>query len=136
LSGSDDGNWFLWDKDTGDLKGIWEGDDECVVIPPPLPSLYLTIFSEFDVPLTRFSIVNVIQPNPIMPSVIAVSGIDWTPKIFGPVSKNGGATSARTYSRTSDAATIMRRNRDPSARRRNGLVVSHPPFSRVTLYSY
>ena len=30
VSGSDDGNFFVWDKDTGRLEGIWEGDGEVV----------------------------------------------------------------------------------------------------------
>lgn len=29
-SGSDDGNFFVWDKDTGRLDGIWEGDGHVV----------------------------------------------------------------------------------------------------------
>lgn len=29
-SGSDDGNWFVWDKETGRLEGIWEGDGSVV----------------------------------------------------------------------------------------------------------
>lgn len=30
VSGSDDGNFFVWDKDTGKLEGIWEGDGSVV----------------------------------------------------------------------------------------------------------
>jgi hypothetical protein len=29
-SGSDDGHFFVWDKDTGRLEGIWEGDGSIV----------------------------------------------------------------------------------------------------------
>jgi len=29
-SGSDDGNFFVWDKETGKLEGIWEGDGSVV----------------------------------------------------------------------------------------------------------
>ena len=29
-SGSDDGNFFVWDKDSGKLEGIWEGDGHIV----------------------------------------------------------------------------------------------------------
>jgi WD and tetratricopeptide repeat-containing protein 1 len=29
-SGSDDGNFFVWDKETGRLEGIWEGDGSVV----------------------------------------------------------------------------------------------------------
>ncbi|WVF73160.1 hypothetical protein IAT40_007979 [Kwoniella sp. CBS 6097] len=55
-SGSDDGNFFVWDKDTGRLEGIWEGDG---------------------------SVVNVMEQHPTLP-LIACSGIDNTVKIFGP----------------------------------------------------
>lgn len=30
VSGSDDGNFFVWDKATGHLDGIWEGDGDVV----------------------------------------------------------------------------------------------------------
>ncbi|KZW04202.1 WD40 repeat-like protein [Exidia glandulosa HHB12029] len=55
VSGSDDGNWFMWDKD-GTLQGIWEGDG---------------------------SVVNVIESHPSLP-LVATSGIDETVKIFAP----------------------------------------------------
>ncbi|CAE6473282.1 unnamed protein product [Rhizoctonia solani] len=55
-SGSDDGKWFLWNKKSGSLLGIWEGDG---------------------------SVVNVIEGHPFLP-VVAVSGIDDTIKIFEP----------------------------------------------------
>lgn len=29
-SGSDDGHFFVWDKETGKLEGIWEGDGRVV----------------------------------------------------------------------------------------------------------
>ncbi|KAF8528968.1 WD40 repeat-like protein [Hysterangium stoloniferum] len=56
VSGSDDGNFFIWDKLTGGLRDILEGDE---------------------------SIVNVIEQHPSLP-VLAVSGIDSTVKIFAP----------------------------------------------------
>ncbi|KAK7060611.1 hypothetical protein VNI00_001377 [Paramarasmius palmivorus] len=56
VSGSDDGNWFMWDKSNADLKGVYEGDG---------------------------SVVNVIEGHPWLP-IVAVSGIDKTVKIFGP----------------------------------------------------
>ncbi|WVQ84875.1 hypothetical protein IAT38_007038 [Cryptococcus sp. DSM 104549] len=56
-SGSDDGNFFVWDKDTGKLEGIWEGDG---------------------------SVVNVMEQHPTLP-LIAVSGIDDTVKMFAPI---------------------------------------------------
>lgn len=52
-SGSDDGNFFLWEKATGRLHGIYEGDG---------------------------SVVNVIESHPRLP-VLAVSGIDTTVKV-------------------------------------------------------
>jgi len=56
VSGSDDGNFFIWNKLTGSLQDILEGDG---------------------------SIVNVIEQHPSLP-VLAVSGIDNTVKIFAP----------------------------------------------------
>ncbi|ORY26663.1 WD40-repeat-containing domain protein [Naematelia encephala] len=55
-SGSDDGNFFVWDKDTGRLEGIWEGDGH---------------------------VVNVMEQHPTLP-LVAVSGIDNTVKMFAP----------------------------------------------------
>ena len=52
-SGSDDGNFFLWEKDTGKLHGIYEGDE---------------------------SVVNVIEQHPRLP-LLACSGIDTTVKV-------------------------------------------------------
>lgn len=52
-SGSDDGNFFLYNKSTKKIHGIYEGDG---------------------------SIVNVIEPHPRLP-VIATSGIDTTVKV-------------------------------------------------------
>ncbi|EJF61237.1 WD40 repeat-like protein [Dichomitus squalens LYAD-421 SS1] len=54
VSGSDDGNWFMWEKDTGRLHDILEGDG---------------------------SVVNVIEGHPYLP-LVAVSGIDLTVKLF------------------------------------------------------
>ncbi|KAI5480734.1 WD repeat protein [Pseudohyphozyma bogoriensis] len=59
ISGSDDGNFFVWGKEDGELKGIYEGDD---------------------------SVVNCMQPHPRLP-ILAISGIDTTVKIFGPTSE-------------------------------------------------
>jgi len=55
-SGSDDGNFFLWEKGSGRLHGIYEGDG---------------------------SVVNVIEAHPRLP-LLAVSGIDTTVKLFAP----------------------------------------------------
>ncbi|KAF4601999.1 hypothetical protein EYR40_005200 [Pleurotus pulmonarius] len=65
-SGSDDGNFFIWHKNTGQLHGIYEGDG---------------------------SVVNVIEGHPFLP-LIAVSGIDSTVKLFAPV--NGSSEFSRT----------------------------------------
>jgi nuclear receptor interaction protein len=55
VSGSDDGNFFIWDRKTGELVNVLEGDGE---------------------------VVNVIQGHPYE-CMLAVSGIDHTVKIFG-----------------------------------------------------
>ncbi|KZT74391.1 WD40 repeat-like protein [Daedalea quercina L-15889] len=56
VSGSDDGNFFIWRKATSKLHDILEGDG---------------------------SVVNVIEGHPHLP-LVAVSGIDTTVKLFGP----------------------------------------------------
>ena len=53
VSGSDDGNFFIWDKNNGKLQGIYEGDS---------------------------SVVNIIERHPYFP-LVAVSGIDTTVKV-------------------------------------------------------
>ncbi|KAL1409988.1 hypothetical protein Q8F55_003988 [Vanrija albida] len=67
-SGSDDGNFFVWDKATGRLEGIWEGDGE---------------------------VVNVMSQHPTLP-VIAVSGIDNTVKVFAPTAARLADSHIRT----------------------------------------
>jgi WD40 repeat protein len=54
VSGSDDGNWFMWDKKSGVLHDIFEGDG---------------------------TVVNVIEGHPYLP-LAAVSGIDHTVKVI------------------------------------------------------
>jgi len=61
-SGSDDGNFFIWRKATGQLHDILEGDG---------------------------SVVNVIESHPHLP-LVAVSGIDTTIKLFGPARGSSG----------------------------------------------
>lgn len=56
VSGSDCGNFFIWNKKTTELVNILHGDDE---------------------------IVNVVTGHPYEPK-LAVSGIDYTVKIFSP----------------------------------------------------
>ena len=55
ISGSDSGHFFIWDRKTGQVMNILEGDGE---------------------------VVNVVQGHPYEP-MIAVSGIDSTVKVFG-----------------------------------------------------
>ncbi|KAH7887708.1 WD40 repeat-like protein [Phlebopus sp. FC_14] len=55
-SGSDDGNFFVWKKSSGELVDVLEGDG---------------------------SVVNVIEGHPNLP-LLAVSGIDTTVKLFAP----------------------------------------------------
>jgi len=80
VSGSDDGNWFVWDKESEELVGIFKGDDSgesrlLFRFFPLLPPTNL-------LPLAR-AVVNVLQPHPRLP-LVAISGIDPTVKIFGP----------------------------------------------------
>ncbi|PPQ98558.1 hypothetical protein CVT24_004049 [Panaeolus cyanescens] len=56
VSGSDDGNLFIWNKKDASLQGIYEGDS---------------------------SVVNVVEEHPYLP-LLAVSGIDNTVKLFAP----------------------------------------------------
>jgi WD40 repeat protein len=44
LSGSDDGNLFAWDTETGELVGIWKGDSSVVNVMQPHP--YLPVSSQ------------------------------------------------------------------------------------------
>lgn len=60
VSGSDDGHFFIWDRKTGQVLNILEGDGE---------------------------VVNVVQGHPYEP-MIACSGIDSTVKIFAPADSN------------------------------------------------
>ncbi|KAH9951583.1 WD40 repeat-like protein [Amylocystis lapponica] len=60
VSGSDDGNFFMWRKSSGKLHDILEGDG---------------------------SVVNVIEGHPHLP-LVAVSGIDTTVKLFAPAHRS------------------------------------------------
>ncbi|KAG9317682.1 WD40-repeat-containing domain protein [Chiua virens] len=66
-SGSDDGNFFIWKKSSGELVDILEGDEH---------------------------IVNVIEGHPTLP-LVAVSGIDTTVKLFAPARGPGPARYSR-----------------------------------------
>lgn len=63
-SGSDDGNFFVWDKETGRLEGIWEGDG----------SVVNGAFT------TAAALIPVMEQHPTLP-LVAVSGIDSTVKV-------------------------------------------------------
>ncbi|GIZ39897.1 hypothetical protein CKM354_000326000 [Cercospora kikuchii] len=89
VSGSDDGNLFIWDRKTTELVNILEGDGE---------------------------VVNVVQGHPYE-TMLAVSGIDSTVKIFSPdARRREDARLARGVSAAepSSPVRIGRRNRRPA----------------------
>ncbi|KAN0059721.1 hypothetical protein ACQY0O_008293 [Thecaphora frezii] len=89
VSGSDDGNWFLWDTESTELKGLWKGDS---------------------------SVVNVLQPHPSLP-VVAISGIDDTIKLFGPVTLSPGRSVAKSTT-SEEAEPAESQGADATAPRR------------------
>lgn len=100
VSGSDDGNVFIWSKATAELIGVWKGDE---------------------------SVVNVMQYHPKLP-VMAISGIDNSVKILAPTSlqhahtnestpgkgNNAPMYTTRKYSRLHEKDVITSRNQDES----------------------
>lgn len=89
VSGSDDGNVFIYDKETTDLIAIIKGDE---------------------------SVVNVMQYHPSLP-IMAVSGIDNSAKILAPTtlgSPEGKVYLQRKFSRLASKEDIMRKNQDAS----------------------
>lgn len=109
VSGSDDGNLFMWDKETGTLRTILEGDG---------------------------SVVNVIEGHPHLP-LLAVSGIDTTVKVNPSVNLTTdyltvyeqlfapSQQSAReTFSRMRDAEAIMQKNAENASRNARAMDVS------------
>jgi WD40 repeat protein len=91
-SGSDDGNFFIWKKSSGEVVDVLEGDD---------------------------SIVNVIEGHPTLP-LVAVSGIDTTIKVISsqicldyPIESVTAVVCP--CSRASDAFQIPRRHLDHQA---------------------
>lgn len=100
VSGSDDGNFFVWNKDTEDLVAIYKGDD---------------------------SVVNVLQPHPYLP-LLAISGIDPTVKIFGPV-----ANGRQSSNLVTDRQTIIDRNKARAGQEGDGemLTVRRPVFAGI-----
>ena len=95
VSGSDDGNLFIWDRKTSELVNILEGDGE---------------------------VVNVVQGHPYEP-MLAVSGIDHTIKIFSPdarareAARLGRGIEARDASQFSSLAWPPRMGRRRPSRR-------------------
>ncbi|WVQ72970.1 hypothetical protein IAR50_002532 [Cryptococcus sp. DSM 104548] len=79
-SGSDDGHFMVWDKDTGRLEGVWEGDG---------------------------AIVNMIEQHPTLP-LIASSGIDSTIKLFSPLHHR--PMPSPSFNRSSRGKEIVERN--------------------------
>jgi len=93
-SGSDDGNFFIWNKLTASLHGIYEGDG---------------------------SVVNMVEGHPYLP-LVAVSGIDTTVKVsvnivryqhfLSPSQLFAPTTSATSsFSKLADAEQIVQINK-------------------------
>lgn len=70
-SGSDDGNFFVWDKISGRLEGIWEGDGDTVNGEPQCLGSHV---------LRTDADGAVMEQHPTLP-LVAVSGIDNTIKV-------------------------------------------------------
>ena len=108
VSGSDDGNLFIWDAKTSELVNILEGDGE---------------------------VVNVIQGHPYE-TMLAVSGIDHTVKIFSPdgrartAARLGQGVSAQDPSTFSSLSWPSRVGRRSLARRR--ATDATPPAAATT----
>ncbi|TIA18761.1 WD40 repeat-like protein [Aureobasidium pullulans] len=93
VSGSDDGNFFIWDRKSGQLVNILEGDGE---------------------------VVNVVQGHPYEP-MMAISGIDHTIKIFSPdarareAARLGRGVAAADTSSFSSISWMRRRRQNRAA---------------------
>jgi len=86
VAGSDDGKFFIWDKETTNIVRVLRGDE---------------------------SIVNCLQGHPIAP-VLATSGIDPVVRLWQPLPEDGGSNERRVED-AKDAATKNQRrmNADP-----------------------
>ncbi len=107
VSGSDDGNWFAWDADTGEIVGIWKGDGAVVNVLQPHP--YLPVSGDPRRCRWRMTIASRTPLTPIPhphTQAIAISGIDNSVKVFSPV----GMTQRRKTSVLADEDEIVERN--------------------------
>jgi WD repeat-containing protein 42A len=110
-SGSDDGNFFIWNKATGKVHGVLEGDG---------------------------SVVNVIESHPRLP-LIAVSGIDTTVKVqsvllfslsvlTSPLKLFGPARGPSIFSRLNNITSITDRNAQATRRPSRGITMDLAHF--------
>ncbi|KAK5129728.1 hypothetical protein LTR08_002939 [Meristemomyces frigidus] len=109
VSGSDDGNFFIWDRKSEELVNVLEGDGE---------------------------VVNVIQGHPYEP-MLAVSGIDHTIKIFSPDARAREQARLERSVRASDARSFSSiawpHRREQRARRASRGEDSSPPVTSEPL---
>lgn len=119
VSGSDDGNLFIWDRKTSELVNVLEGDGE---------------------------VVNVIQGHPYE-TMMAVSGIDHTIKIFSPdarareTARLGRGITSQDSSEFSSLAfpsrlgrrRVARRGEDTRPHQANGPTTTEPAMPQSTI---
>lgn len=86
VSGSDDGNFFIWRKSDGTIYGIYEGDG---------------------------NIVNVVEGHPHLP-LVAVSGIDTTIKLFAPTSGHSNFSKTENAAQIIEMNAVTRRPTFPA----------------------
>jgi WD and tetratricopeptide repeats protein 1 len=84
-SGSDDGKWFIWEKQTGRLVKMLTGDDAGNVVLKKNTSFSLFLFSfsffvHSEIQILCLVVVNCIQAHPF-DCAVATSGIDNTIKV-------------------------------------------------------
>jgi WD and tetratricopeptide repeat-containing protein 1 len=85
VSGSDDGRWFIWEKQTGRLIKMLLGDEAGSILSPCdsvwlLPRFSSTFLIIIDLFIVCLTVVNCIQCHPF-DCVVATSGIDNTIKV-------------------------------------------------------
>lgn len=134
-SGSDDGSWFVWDRDTGRLEGLWEGDGDVVngtyllylAAQVPLSSETSTWTIHSPTRAKRRLIATVMEQHPTLP-IVAVSGIDNTVKLFAPPAHHLPTT--RSFSRMARADEIIARNRRQQPEFRPSSTLGHADLLR------